>query len=157
MRLWISASGKITRWRRKWELSFLQTAHLLVILFIPTKYQIISNSMEVMACTILRFMGDNYMRKKEGVVSLPWTCLLVLLSIPTKCYQIISHSMGVMASQDFGFRGNNYIMKKVLHVIRLLVLCFIPTKFYQHMSKVIKDTEHKRMRLQISAAGEITT
>ena len=34
----ISASGEITYWR-KWELSLLPVTHLLVLLFIPTKYE----------------------------------------------------------------------------------------------------------------------
>ena len=47
-------------------------------------------------------------------------------------------------AQDFNFRGDNYIMKKelsLLHVTSLLVLLFIPTKYYQSMSKGIKVME----------------
>ena len=41
------------------------------LLFIPIKYyQIISNSMGVMACTRYGFRGDNYMMKIVRVVSL---------------------------------------------------------------------------------------
>ena len=42
----------------KLELSLLHPTHLLVFLFIPTKYyQIISNTMGVMACTRFRLQG----------------------------------------------------------------------------------------------------
>ena len=55
-------------------------------------------------------------------------------------------------AQDFGFSGDNYIRKTVrvvfLHTTHLLVLLYIPTKYYQSMSKGIKVMECTRMRLQ---------
>ena len=54
----ISASEKITTQRIKWESFHLHATRLLVLLFIPTiYYQIISNSMGVMACTRFRIQG----------------------------------------------------------------------------------------------------
>ena len=48
--------------------------------------------------------------------------------------------MGVMV-QDFCFKGENYITKKVSLVgTSLLVLLFIPTKYYQNLSKGNNDT-----------------
>ena len=49
-------------------------------------------------------------------------------------------------TQDFNFRGDNYITKKV-RVISLArelpsVLLFIPTKYYQNMSRVSKLWMH---------------
>ena len=50
-------SGEIT-WKKKKELSFLHVTLLLGLIFVPTKYyKIISNSMEVMACTRFQFQG----------------------------------------------------------------------------------------------------
>ena len=110
----ISASGEITTQQIKWELSLLYATRLLVLLFLPTKYyQIISNSMGVMACTRFLLQGDNYIRKIMRVVSL--AC-----EAPTG---------------------------PLLHATCLLVLAYIPTKYYQSMSKGIKIMECTRMRL----------
>ena len=55
----------------KQELYFLQTKPLLDLIYIPTKYyQIISNSIGVMASQDFDFRGDKYMTKKVRVVSL---------------------------------------------------------------------------------------
>ena len=70
------------------------------------------------------------------------TCLLVLLYIPTKYYQSMSKGIKVMECtrmrlQYFCFRGDNYITKwelSLLHGTHLLVLLFIPTKYYQIIS-----------------------
>ena len=54
------------------------------------------------------------------------------------------------SAQGFGFRGYNYIMKielSLLHVTCLLVLLYIPTKYYQNMSKGIQVMELTRMCL----------
>ena len=55
-------------------------------------------------------------------------------------------------AEDFGFRGDTYIMKTARVVSlardRPTVLLYIPTKYYQSMSKDIKGMERTRMRLQ---------
>ena len=135
-------------------------ASLPVLLFIPTKYQIISNGMGVIAC--IRIRGDNYRTKKVRVVSLAHD---TPNGPPLYPYQILSNLLKQYGSYGlrmiFGFRGYNYITKKkkelsLLHVTCLLVLLFIPTKYYQNISKGIK-VRHTRMCLLISASGEITT
>ena len=44
-----------------------------------------------------------------------------------------------------------------MHATRLLVLYFIPTKYYQNISKDINVMDRISMRLRMSASGEITT
>ena len=92
---------------------------LLVLLFIPTKYyQIIPNSMGVMACTRFCFRGDNYITKKLRIVSLarststgPSLYSCQILSNYVSGYQ----SYGALkdVSMDFCFRRDNYKSKQV--------------------------------------------
>ena len=117
-------------------LSLLHATHLPVLLFIHIKYQIISNSTGVMACTRFLLQGDNYIMKTESSL-LHATHLLVLLFIPTKYYQNMSKGIKVMErtrmSLQFCFRGDNYKTKcelSLLHTTCLLVL-FIPTNYYK--------------------------
>ena len=57
----------------KQELSFLHAAHLLDLIYVPTKYQIIST--ELRPAQDFDFRGDKYIMKKVRVVSLAlYTC-----------------------------------------------------------------------------------
>ena len=60
-------------------------------------------------------------------------------------------------AQDFGFRGDNYITNKLrvvlLHATRLLVLLFIPTKYYLNMSKGISYGMHKYVSMDFCFRG----
>ena len=95
-------SGEIT-WKKNIKiLSFLHVTLLTDLIYVPTKYyQIISNSMGVMACTRFWFQG----REKQELSFLHATFLLGLIYVPTKNYQIISNSMGVIACKRFRLQG----------------------------------------------------
>ena len=103
--------------------------------------------------TDICFMEDNYKTKKVTVVSLARD---TPTSLPLQPYRILSNYLKQYGSYGlhkiFGFRGDNYIKKKweltLLHATRLLVLLYIPTKYYQIMSKGIKVLEGTRMRLR---------
>ena len=151
----ILAPGEITTyWRRKWELSLLHATHLLVLLFISTKYHIISNSMGVTACTRFRLLGTTWGRKWE-LSLLHGTCLLF---ISIKHYQNMSKSIKVMERTRFlAFRGRNYIMKKV----RVVSLAYDtptgpPLHFYKTLPKYVLGYQSYRVH-KILASGEITT
>ena len=100
------------------------------------------------------FRGDNYITRKVRVVSLSRDTP----NGPPLHPYIIKLSQTVWElwpAQDFGFRGDNYITKtvRVVSFARLLVLLYIPTKYYQSMSKDIKVMERTRMRLQFLLQG----
>ena len=100
----ISASGEITTQQIKWELSLLYATCLLVLLFLPTKYyQIISNSMGVMACRRFLLQGDNYIRKIMRVVSLACE---VPTGPPLHSYQTLPKY--VLGYQSYGAHKDEY-------------------------------------------------
>ena len=102
------------------------------------------------------FRGDNYiMKKKVRVVSLAYG---MPTGPPLNLYQILSYSqtVSVMACTRFRLQGRQ-LHKEVsnsclLHTTRLLVLLFIPTKYYQIISNSMGV-----MSCTISASGEISS
>ena len=91
-------SGEITWKKEKKELSFLHVIFLLDLMYVPTKYyQIISNSIEVMAYTKFLFQGE-YIKKKVSIFSFahyifsgPYLCLYQILSKyfkPLRSYRV---------------------------------------------------------------------
>ena len=127
---------------------------LLVLLFIPTKYyQNMSKGIKVMERTRMSmdfsFREDNYIRKKVKVVSLARN---TPIRPPLYFRQILWNyhkQYGCYGLQKILTRGDNYITK-IVRVDSLArdtptVLLFIPTKYYQNMSKGIKVMERTRM------------
>ena len=93
--------------------------------------------------------GDNYITKKVSVVSLARD---TPTGSPLHPFQLLSNYLKQYDSyglhKGFSFGGDKYITRTVsylLHATRLLVLLFIPTKYYQIMSKGIKVMECTRM------------
>ena len=69
---------------------------LLELISVSTKnYQVISNSMGVMACTNFQLQENKYIMEKVRVL-LHATCLLVLIYASTKYYKDISNHKEVM-------------------------------------------------------------
>ena len=108
---------------------------LLGLLFIPTKYyQIISNSMGVMACPRVRHQG-RYVRNGEGESTLEH-------DMPTGClYQTLTKYFKPH-TQKFGLEIHSEEQPQrrldILHVTHLLVITNASTKHNQNMSKGIK-------------------
>ena len=140
-------SWGITR-KRTEQLSFLHWTLLLDLIYVPTiYYQIISNSLGIMACTRFWLQGDNYMKKKVRVVSFaPDTPT----GPPLHPYQILSKYFKKQGSKlnakilcrpevDFAFSGHNYMINKV-RVVSLT--CDTPSVsyvcLYQISSKYFK-------------------
>ena len=76
-------------------------------------------------------------RESESCLSCTWHAYWSSSSPPNiKLSQIVWE---LWPAQGFGFKGDNYITKIVelslLHATGLLVLLFIPTKYYQNMPK----------------------
>ena len=99
---------EIARKSTEQKLSFLYATLLLNLIYVPTKYQIISSSMGVIACTGFRLQGRRvYNGKKSAeLFLLHMTCLLVFLCIPTKYYQNTSKGIKVMARTSMRLRSD---------------------------------------------------
>ena len=100
------------------------------------------------------YRRDNYVMNKVRVVSL--ACNMPTgPPHPYQYYQIISNSMGVMAWTRFWLQGrwlHNKDSESCLSCMWcLLVLLYIPSKYYQNMSKGIKVMERTRMHRQTDA------
>ena len=101
----------------KWELSLLHETGLLVLLFILTKYyQIISNSMGVMACT--RFQLQGRQLHKEGSQSCLfctqhayWSSSTFLPNIIKICLRVskLSSAQGRVSGRTDGRHADRYI------------------------------------------------
>ena len=64
-------------------------------------------------------------------------------------------------AQDFGFKGDNY-RTKIMRVVYLACdtptgPLYIPTKYYQNMSKIIKVIECTRMRIWTDGWTDLQT
>ena len=118
---------------------------LLLFFYIPTKYyQSMSKGIKVMEHARMRlqyfcFRGDNYITNKVGVVSCTGHAYWSSSSSLPNIIKLSQTVWELWPAQDFGFRGDNLHNKEVrlsiLHATRLLVLLYIPTKYYQNMSK----------------------
>ena len=102
------------------------------------------------------FRGDNYITNQVRVVSCMlhayWSSSSSLLNI----IKLSRTTWELWPAQDFGFSGDNYIIKtelSLLHATCLLVLLYIPTKYYRNISKGIKVMERTRMCLQFLLQG----
>ena len=104
------------RGAKKQELSFLHTILLLDLVYIPTNnYQIISNSMRVMACRGFCFREHKYIMKKVGVVSLacdtPTVLIFAFYQILSKYFKPLG-SYGVHKNLAKKFAQGRYLEKE---------------------------------------------
>ena len=121
----------------------------------PPLYSYMSKGVQVMECTrmqlrISSFRRDNCIMKKVRVVSLASD---MPTGPPLSPYQILSNYLKQYGSYGLHKISSSWEItteqrKSVLQATGLLVLLFIPTKYYQNISKGIKVTECTKMRLR---------
>ena len=144
-------------------MSLLHTTRLLVLLFIPIKfYQIISNSMGVMACTIFRLQWRYlYNEDSESCLSCMrhayWSSSSFLPNIIKICLRVSKLWNAQGWGYSFCFRRDNYITNKVRVVsLALDTPTGPPFHPYQILSNYLKQCGSYDLH-KISASGEITT
>ena len=136
----------------------MHATHLLVLLLISTKYyNIISNSMGVVACTRLLLQGRQLHNKgSESCLSCTRHTYWSSSSFLPNIIKLSQTVWELWPAQDFRFRGGNYITKTV----RVVTLASnIPTgpllHFYQTLSKYVLGYQSYGLH-KTSASAEIT-
>ena len=125
----LSASGVISTYQRKSELSLLQRhAYWSLSMSLPNIFEIFQTIMKCTRFWLRNFIRGVNLKKEQKDITYP-SCMWH--SYLTWYYQIISNSMGVMACTIFLFwwgRGSF-----LLHVTHLLGFLFIPTKYESNL------------------------